>query len=215
MTFTPTDTTDYTSATATATINVAQATPTISGLTASRFIAYGTPSIDVAGTLSSLTAIPVGQEVTVTINGVATPTTVVKAGGSFTATISTATLLASATPYVITYDYAGDPNFQSASDSTTTLTVIDLGFEQPALGTGAFVKNLTGSSWTFSEFTGISGNNSSFTLDNPPRTPGGPGRHPRGNRLVQPKCRRLGSRVVQAHLQSRPARQQPGVPARL
>ena len=47
----------------------------------------------------------------------------VGADGSFTATIDTATLPASATPYTIAYGYAGDANFQSASDSTTTLTV--------------------------------------------------------------------------------------------
>src|SRR5208337_3626336 len=97
-------------------------TPTFSGLTASQTIAYGAATIDVAGTLSSATASPVGQDVTITIDSVAT-TAIVGAGGSFTATIDTATVPASATPYVIAYDYAGDANFQSASDSTTTLTV--------------------------------------------------------------------------------------------
>ena len=121
-TFTPTDTADYSDATASVLINVQQATPTFSGLTASQTITYGTTTIDVAGTLSSPTASPVGQDVTITIDSVAT-TAIVGAGGSFTATIDTATVPASATPYVIAYDYAGDANFQSASDSTTTLTV--------------------------------------------------------------------------------------------
>ena len=75
-----------------------------------------------AGTLSSPTASPVGQDVTITIDSVAT-TAIVGAGGSFTATIATATVPASATPYVIAYDYAGDANFETASDSTTTVTV--------------------------------------------------------------------------------------------
>ena len=103
-------------------INVQQATPTFSGLTASQTITYGTATIDVAGTLSSPTASPVGQDVTITIDSVAT-TAIVGAGGSFTATIDTATVPASATPYVIAYDYAGDANFETASDSTTTVTV--------------------------------------------------------------------------------------------
>ena len=96
-----------------------------SGLTASQKIAYGKPSIDVAGTLSGPTAIPVGQEVTVTItiNGAAATTAEVGAGGAFTATIDTATLPALDTPYTIAYGYAGDTNFKTASDSTTTLTV--------------------------------------------------------------------------------------------
>ena len=122
VTFTPTDTADYNDATATVLINVQQAAPTFSGLTESQTITYGKATIDVAGTLSSATAIPVGQDVTVTINGAAT-TAEVGADGSFAATIDTATLPASATPYPIAYGYAGDANFQSASDGTTTLTV--------------------------------------------------------------------------------------------
>ena len=103
-------------------ITIAQAAPTFSGLTASQTITYGTATIDVAGTLSSPTAIPAGQDVTVTIDGAGT-TAVVGDDGSFTATIDTATLPASATPYTIAYGYAADANFQAASDSTTTLTV--------------------------------------------------------------------------------------------
>ena len=170
-TFTPTDATDYNDATATVRVDVQQAAPTFSGLTASQIITYGAATIDVAGTLSSPTAIPAGQDVTVTINSAAT-TAMVGAGGSFTATIDTATLPASATPYAIAYGYAGDGNFQSASDSTTTVTVTDLGFEQPAVGTGAFEYNPTGSTWTFSGSAGISGNDSVFTSGNPPAPQG-------------------------------------------
>ena len=107
-TFTPTDTADYNDATASVLINVQQATPTFSGLTASQTITYGTATIDVAGTLSSPTASPVGQDVTITIDSVAT-TAIVGAGGSFTATIDTATVPASDTPYPIAYGYAGTP----------------------------------------------------------------------------------------------------------
>ena len=120
--FTPTDQSDYKSTTASVLINVQQAAPTFSDLTESQTITYGAATIDVSGMLSSPTANPLGQDVTITINGAAT-TAEVGADGSFTATIDTATLPASATPYSIAYDYAGDANFQSASESTTSLTV--------------------------------------------------------------------------------------------
>ena len=80
----------------------------------------------------------------------------------------------SATPYTIAYGYAGDTNFETANHSTTTVTVnkttptvIDLGFEQPAVGTGAFKYDPAGSLWAFSGGAGISGNNSGFTSGNP------------------------------------------------
>ncbi|MGA7499964.1 MAG: hypothetical protein WBX00_24805, partial [Isosphaeraceae bacterium] len=102
---------------------ITQAAPTFSGLTASQTITYGAATIDVAGTLSSPTAIPAGQDVTVTINGAGTTAVVVGADGSFTTTIDPASLPASATAYTIAYAYAGDANFLLASDNTTTLTV--------------------------------------------------------------------------------------------
>jgi large repetitive protein len=122
ISFTPTDQSDYKSTTASVLINVQQAAPTFSDLTESQTITYGAATIDVSGMLSSPTANPLGQDVTITINGAAT-TAEVGADGSFTATIDTATLPATATPYTIAYGYAGDGNFQAASDSTTTLTV--------------------------------------------------------------------------------------------
>jgi len=48
----------------------------------------------------------------------------------------------------------------------------DPGFEQPAVGTGAFKYDPTGSPWVFTGGSGISGNNSGFTSGNPPAPQG-------------------------------------------
>ena len=123
VSFAPTDSTDYTTATAQATINVQQATPSFSGLASSQAIFSGTSSINLAGTITSNTsAIPPGN-VSITIDG-DTQTAAVQANGSFSATFDTQAIPASDTPYTITYAYAGGANFQSASDASTSLTVI-------------------------------------------------------------------------------------------
>jgi parallel beta-helix repeat protein len=119
--FTPTDSTDYTATSTTVHINVAMAQPSFSQLTASQSITYG-QSINVSGQLAAPTAIPVGEYISITI-GSASATATIQSRGSFSATIDTSALGASSTPYAITYDYPGDANFQSARDSSTTLTV--------------------------------------------------------------------------------------------
>src|SRR5262249_42604786 len=43
----------------------------------------------------------------------------------------------------------------------------DRGFEAPAVGSGAFAYNPSGSPWTFSGTSGVSGNGSAFTSGNP------------------------------------------------
>jgi hypothetical protein len=50
--------------------------------------------------------------------------------------------------------------------------IADEGFEQPAVGAGKFEYDPTGSAWTYSGTSGISGNNSSFTAGNPPAPQG-------------------------------------------
>jgi len=65
---------------------------------------------------------PTSESVTITIDGFNT-TVPIGANGVFSATFPTSAIPASATPYTITYSYAGDTNFTSASDSSTTLTV--------------------------------------------------------------------------------------------
>jgi hypothetical protein len=90
--------------------------------------------------------------------------------GSFTVTAGTHTLL-----------FRGlNPN---GGDNTTFIdqvrvsfvaTVIDPGFETPALGTGpsAYQYMPAGSPWTFSNTAGLAGNGSAFTSGNPPAPDG-------------------------------------------
>lgn len=108
-----------------ASLTVQKATPAFSNLTAPLTIAYGTASITVSGNLAAPTATPPNADsVTVSINGTAVSQTVTLSGGAFTATLNTASIPASATPYAISYSFAGDSNFNAASDNTsTTLTV--------------------------------------------------------------------------------------------
>ena len=122
-TFTPTDTRVYTTDSATATINVLQATSSFSGLTSSQSILSGTASISLAGTLAGNTsAVPPGS-ISITINGT-TRTAAVQANGTFSATFDTHAIPASATPYAITYAYAANANFQAASNASTSLIVV-------------------------------------------------------------------------------------------
>ncbi len=106
-----------------ATLTVSQLTSAFSGLTPSQSITYGTPTIALGGTISSGAQFPpTGEMVSITINGASVNATI-GANGMFSASFPTATIPASATPYTITYSYAGDTSFSSASDSSTTLTV--------------------------------------------------------------------------------------------
>ena len=101
----------------------APATSTFTNLTPSQSITFGAPSIMLSGTISSNGNFPPTTEtVSITING-ATMSTPILANGNFKATFPTATIPASATPYTITYNYAGDTTLGSATDSSTTLTV--------------------------------------------------------------------------------------------
>ncbi len=120
--FTPTDTNDYSTGTDTVHINVLQAAPSFSNLSASQSITYGTATISLSGKLTAPSIIPAGKTVTITI-GAATTTATVLANGSFSATIDTHALAPAATAYPIVYAYAGDSNFKAASDSSTTLAV--------------------------------------------------------------------------------------------
>jgi hypothetical protein len=91
-------------------------------LTASQSITYGQAIINVSGQLAAPAAIPTGEQVSIVI-GPASGQATVQSDGSFSAAIDTNALSASSTPYTISYSYSGDVNFQSASDSSTTLTV--------------------------------------------------------------------------------------------
>jgi len=115
---------NYTSATGTGSITINPATPIFSNLSPSQSIAVGTASINLSGTITAGSlAPPTSETVSITINGT-TVTVPIGANGNFATTFDTSTIPVSATPYPITYGYAGDQNFTAAADSSTTLTVI-------------------------------------------------------------------------------------------
>jgi hypothetical protein len=121
VSFTPADSTDYTTSWATAHINVLIAQPAFSQLTPSQSITFG-QTTNVSGKLAATSAVPPGEQVKISI-GSASVTATISLGGSFSATINTSALGVLSTPYTITYTYADDANFQAASDASTTLTV--------------------------------------------------------------------------------------------
>ena len=124
----------YTSVTNTLSFTINQATPTISGLTASQSISYGTASVTLSGTVSAGSGYPAdGETVSVTINGNTQSATISGGTGGFSVSFPTATIPPSSSAYTITYAYAGDANLNAAtSDTSTALTV-----------TGVQVPNLT------------------------------------------------------------------------
>ena len=98
-----------------------------SGLTASQSLPAGTASVTLSGTVSGTGPIyPAhGEPLSVTINGVTQVTTINGGVGWFTLDFPTASIPASATPYPITYRYAGNLFTLSAApdDASTTLTL--------------------------------------------------------------------------------------------
>ena len=100
------------------------ATPVFSNLSASSTIGTGTPSVVFAGTISAGISIPPSTEtVAITVNGV-TYDAPINSQGNFSTLVDTSQLPASATPYSVTYVYAGDATFSSVSDSTTTMLTV-------------------------------------------------------------------------------------------
>ena len=99
-------------------------TTIFSGLSASSSIVYGTASITVSGIISAGGGFPPNNEmVAVTLNG-QTVNAVIGNNGTFSATLNTSSLPASATPYSVKYAYAGDATYGAATDqSTTSVTV--------------------------------------------------------------------------------------------
>ena len=106
-----------------ATITAQAVTASFSGLTASQSIFSGTSSIALSGVIGNGTAHPTaGETVSITING-ATHNASIGANGAFSISFPTATIPVSATPYAITYSFAGDATFTAATNASTTLTV--------------------------------------------------------------------------------------------
>jgi hypothetical protein len=63
-------------------------------------------------------------------------------------------------------DFIGD-GVVDQQDLDQLNLILDAGFEQDVVGAGAYQYDPTGSAWTFSGTSGISGNNSGFTSGNP------------------------------------------------
>ena len=99
--------------------------PAFSNLAASQAITYGVSGITLGGTLSAPGPLypAMGETISVTINGNLQTTTVNDATGDFSLTYNPSSLPASASPYAISYGYAGSAMLQPASDNSTTLTV--------------------------------------------------------------------------------------------
>ena len=166
--FTPTDTTDYTTAAAQVAINVSEAVPTFSNLTISQTVSYGTSSVSLGGKLTASTIAPSGGTVTITAGSASTMVTVAS-DGTFSTVLNIQSLSASTTPYVITYSFPATNNFTAASDSSTTLTIL------PITQTISFTAPVSPVTYgvapiTLSATGGGSGNPVSFSLVSGPGT---------------------------------------------
>jgi Bacterial Ig-like domain (group 3)/YDG domain/Galactose oxidase, central domain/Kelch motif len=112
-------------ATQTFKLTVDKIQPTFSSPTASQTIVYGTATISLSGRLNAGSGVVPSGAATISVDSAPAATSSTFNGnlGNFTATVNTSAIPVSAVPYTITYNYAGDANFKSASDSSTTLTV--------------------------------------------------------------------------------------------
>ncbi|HSP16264.1 MAG TPA: carboxypeptidase regulatory-like domain-containing protein [Thermoanaerobaculia bacterium] len=117
LTVTAAATVNYNQASASVTITVTKASPDFSDVTAPSIV-IGTSSATVTGRISAGTLIPTGS-VTVDLNGNA-QSAPIQPDGTFSATFATGSLSVGVFP--ITLTYGGDPNFNSATASST-LTV--------------------------------------------------------------------------------------------
>jgi endonuclease G len=103
------------------TFAIARATPAFSALS-SPTIEAGSASAVIEGTLTLGALVPTGY-VAVTLDGV-TMNAPIAANGRFSATFVTGSFSVANSPYVISFAYGGDSNFQGAADSSS-LAVID------------------------------------------------------------------------------------------
>ena len=137
-TFTPQDTTDYTTATATVTLTVNSVTPTL-GLTASPNPAFALNPVTLTATIASFATPPTG---TVTFyDGTTQLGTGTVASGS--ATYSATTLTAGT--HSITATYSGDSSYGPATSGAVSETVLDFNLAQTGSVTSGTVTtyNLT------------------------------------------------------------------------
>jgi hypothetical protein len=127
---------NYITATATATIAIAKATPVFSGLSGPTINAGATPT-GLSGTLKAGTLIPPGS-VSITLNGVTQSAAITSETGAFSSSFATGALTPANSPYTIIYSYAGDTNFTAADASrslTASYTFVGLKNAPPPTGT--------------------------------------------------------------------------------
>jgi hypothetical protein len=110
------------------TFTIARATPSFSALSSST-IEVGSASVAVGGTLTLGALVPTG-DVAVTLDGV-TVNAPIAANGQFSASFVTGSLSVGNSPYIVSFAYGGDSNFNGATGSSS-LTVVDTGV--PTIG---------------------------------------------------------------------------------
>src|SRR5581483_6927016 len=103
--FTPEDSTDFRTATATTTINVVPVTPRFDALAAPT-ITYGTAETTLSGHVAADALIPPGL-IAITLDSVTESAPIDPTNGLFSAQFATAALGASASPYAVSLAYAG------------------------------------------------------------------------------------------------------------
>jgi hypothetical protein len=113
---------NYGNATLLTTFTINKATPVFNNLS-SPTIAVGAATTTLSGHIAADTAVPAGDYVIVTLNGVSKDATV-GANGAFSASFATGALDFGS--YTITYSYAGHTEFNAADDGSSTLTVVPL-----------------------------------------------------------------------------------------
>lgn len=101
---------------------VGKAPPAFSGLTGATTIVFGQSPTVFGGTILGNGAAPSGN-VVVTVNGVGTNGAITAGTGVFNASINTSAIPVPGSPYTVTFSYAGDANFNAATNGTSSLTV--------------------------------------------------------------------------------------------
>ena len=81
-------------------------------------IAYGTATTTLSGSISE---VPNGETVSITLNGVEQTATVTNS--AFSSSFNTSALTVAGSPYTTTYAYAGDTNLTATSDTSQSVTV--------------------------------------------------------------------------------------------
>ena len=125
VSFAPTDTADYTAATAATTINVTPAIPLFTGLSGSQISQFAQAAITVSGHLAASTAIPIGASVAILLTSGTTnvaATAIVQNDGSFSQVVNIGSLPVGT--YKIEYGFPGNASFFGAFDASTTLNVV-------------------------------------------------------------------------------------------